>query len=53
MILVDNGDVVVFSIKHWDHRNSQALIESVTPCDDAQRCWLDLSPVCSGYKVSG
>ena len=28
--------MVVFSSKRWDRRSSQALIESATPCHDAQ-----------------
>ena len=30
------GEVVVFSAKRWDRRSSYALIESATPCHDAQ-----------------
>ena len=30
------GEVAVFSAKHWDHRSSKALIESATPHFDAQ-----------------
>ena len=39
------GEVVVFSAKCWDRRCSYALIESATPCHDAQRCWWDLNPI--------
>ena len=30
------GEVAVFSAEHWDCRSSKALIESATPCHDAQ-----------------
>ena len=30
------GDVAVFSAKRWDRRNRADLIESATPCHDAQ-----------------
>ena len=30
------GEVVFFSTKHWDRRNRADLIESATPCHDAQ-----------------
>ena len=30
------GEVVFFSAKRWDRRNSADLIESATPCHDAQ-----------------
>ena len=30
------GEVAFFSAKSWDHRNRADLIESVTPCHDAQ-----------------
>ena len=30
------GDVAVFSAKRWEGRSSEALIESATPCHDAQ-----------------
>ena len=30
------GEVKVFSTKRWDHRSSEALIESATCCHDAQ-----------------
>ena len=30
------GEVAVFSAKRWDCRSSSALIESATPCHDAQ-----------------
>ena len=30
------GEVAVFSAKRWDHRNRADLIESATPCHDAQ-----------------
>ena len=39
------GKVAVLSAKRWDSRNSYVLIESATPCHDAQRCWWDLNPV--------
>ena len=39
------GEVAVFSSKRWDRRNSYALIESATPCHDAQGYWWDLNPV--------
>ena len=29
------GEVAVFSVKHWDRRNRAGLIESATPCRDA------------------
>ena len=38
--MIDEGDgegeVAVFSVKRWDHRNRADLIESVTPCHDTQ-----------------
>ena len=47
-ILVDEGvgecEVAVFCTKRWDSRSSQALIESATPCHDAQ--------VVGSYRVS-
>ena len=33
---VGEGEVAFFSAKHWDRRNRADLIESVTPCHDAQ-----------------
>ena len=30
------GEVAVFSAKRWDRRNRADLIESATPCHDAQ-----------------
>ena len=30
------GEVAVFSAKRWDRRNRTDLIESATPCHDAQ-----------------
>ena len=30
------GEVAVFSTKRWDRRNRADLIESATPCHDAQ-----------------
>ena len=30
------GEVAFFSAKRWDHRNRADLIESATPCHDAQ-----------------
>ena len=30
------GEVVFFSAKHWDRSNRADLIESATPCHDAQ-----------------
>ena len=30
------GEVAFFSAKHWDRRNRADLIESATPCHDAQ-----------------
>ena len=39
------GEVAVFSAKRWDRRNDKALIESASPCRDAQGCWWDLNPV--------
>ena len=30
------GEVTFFSAKHWDRRNRADLIESATPCHDAQ-----------------
>ena len=47
------GEVAVFSAKSWDRRNSYALIESATPCHDAQRCWWDLNSVRLTVEVSG
>ena len=38
------GEVAVFSAKRWNRRNSEALIESATPCHDAQ--------VVGPYRVS-
>ena len=34
--LEGESEVAVFSAKRWDRRSSQALIESATPCHDAQ-----------------
>ena len=34
------GEVAFFSPKRWDHRNRADLIESATPCYDAQVVWL-------------
>ena len=31
-----DGEVVVFSANCWDRRSSEALIESATPCHDAE-----------------
>ena len=39
------GKVAAFSAKRWHRRNRSALIESATPCHDAQGCWWDLNPV--------
>ena len=30
------GEVAIFSAKRWDRRNRAGLIESATPCHDAQ-----------------
>ena len=32
----DEGEAAVFSAKRWDRRNRVDLIESTTPCHDAQ-----------------
>ena len=32
----DEGEVAFFSAKRWDRRNRADLIESATPCHDAQ-----------------
>ena len=32
----DEGEVAFFSAKRWDRRNRAGLIESATPCHDAQ-----------------
>ena len=32
----DEGEVAVFSTERWDRRNRADLIESATPCHDAQ-----------------
>ena len=41
------GDVAVFSAKRWDRRNRADLIESATPCHDAQvvRPYRDSNPL--------
>ena len=33
---IGEGEVVVFSAKRWDRRNRADLIDSATPCHDAQ-----------------
>ena len=33
---IREGEVEVFSAKRWDHRNRADLIESTTPCHEAQ-----------------
>ena len=46
-VLEGEGDVVVFSVKFFDRRNSLALIESATLCHDCQvmGLYLGLNPV--------
>ena len=36
MCCTGEGEDAVFGTKHWDRRSSEALIESITPCHDAQ-----------------
>ena len=44
MTAYGDGEVAFFSAKRWDHRNIADLIESATPCHDAQ--------VVGSYRVS-
>ena len=43
-IIEGEGEVAFFSAKRWDRRNRADLIESATPCHDAQ--------VVGPYRVS-
>ena len=36
LIIEGEGEVAFFSAKRWDRRNRADLIESATPCHDAQ-----------------
>ena len=52
------GEVAFLSAKRWDRRNRADLIESATPCHDAQvvGALLGLEPTpfdCSGCNVRG
>ena len=44
---VGDGEVVGFSAKRWDRRNREGLIESATPCRDAEvvRTYLGSNPL--------
>ena len=52
------GEVAFFSAKRWDRKSREDVIESVTPCRDAQKGGalpgIELCPPdCSGCKVRG